>query len=78
MIYDSSNALGGKVIDVVTGKAFSGVVSVNLETRTVTRQRAPLLIVDYKVSTFDKQYESIDMVFDSETGLRVFHCHRKV
>ena len=77
MIYDYKNAVGAKVIDVVTGKALSGVVSVNLDTRTVTRQRAPLQIVDYTVSTFDKQYESINMVFDSKTGLLVFHCHRK-
>ena len=79
MIYDYKNAVGAKVIDVATGKTLFDLKSVNLETRTITQFKQPLEVLDFlTLTTYETRYQAIDMVFDSETGLRVFHCHDKI
>ena len=79
MIYDYKNATGSEVIDVATGNKLYVVQSVNLETNTVTQFKQPFKVLDYvTLTTFDTQYQAIDMVFDNKTGLCVFYCHGKI
>ena len=77
MIYDANNAFGALVFDAAKRNDITQVISIDVETATVTQAEQPVRVVDDKVVTFATQYEFIKMVADLKGNPCVFICFPK-